>query len=63
MIQGQGRHGCARTIAVVHRAIQSSQESLIALAAGYDIRFGLPASPNQSLRDVLKHASQVRICL
>ena len=34
---GQVLHGCARTTAAVRRAIQSSQESLIALAARYDI--------------------------
>src|SRR5271155_157398 len=34
---GQLRHGCARTTAAVRRAIQSSQESLIALAGRYDI--------------------------
>src|SRR3984957_10724458 len=34
---GQLLHGCARTTAAVRRAIQSSQESLIALARRYDI--------------------------
>ena len=34
---GQVLHGCARTTAAVRRAIQSSQESLIALAERYDI--------------------------
>ena len=34
---GQVLHGCARTTAAVRRAIHSSQESLIALAEGYDI--------------------------
>ena len=34
---GQVLHGCARTTAAVRRAIQSSQESLIALAQRYDI--------------------------
>ena len=34
---GQILHGCARTRAAVRRAIQSSQESLIALAERYDI--------------------------
>ena len=34
---GQILHGCARTTAAVRRAIQSSQESLIALAERYDI--------------------------
>lgn len=34
---GQILHGCARTTAAVRRAIQSSQESLIALAQRYDI--------------------------
>src|SRR5471032_1658048 len=34
---GQVLHGCARTTAAVRRAIQSSQESLMALAARYDI--------------------------
>ena len=34
---GQILHGCARTTAAVRRAIQSSQESLIALAGRYDI--------------------------
>ncbi len=34
---GQVLHGCARTTAAVRRAIQSSQESLIALAGRYDI--------------------------
>ena len=34
---GQLLHGCARTTAAVRRAIQSSQESLIALAGRYDI--------------------------
>ena len=33
---GQVLHGCARTTAAVRRAIQSSQESLIALAERYD---------------------------
>ena len=35
--RGQVLHGCARTTAAVRRAIQSSQESLIALAERYDI--------------------------
>src|ERR1700744_4187595 len=34
---GQVLHGCARTTAAVRRAIQSSKESLIALAERYDI--------------------------
>src|SRR5271167_1233291 len=34
---GQILHGCARTTAAVRRAIQDSQESLIALAERYDI--------------------------
>jgi transposase InsO family protein len=34
---GQLLHGCARTTAAVRRAIQHSQESLIALAERYDI--------------------------
>ena len=34
---GQVLHGCARTTAAVRRAIQSSEESLIALAERYDI--------------------------
>lgn len=34
---GQILHGCARTTAAVRRAIQTSQESLMALAGRYDI--------------------------